>query len=52
MSYSLLCKIINFTQKKNTYNLTDQLQILRSYKLELKKRKKKRNKQLLKSLDL
>jgi hypothetical protein len=52
MSYLLLCKILNFTQKKNTYNISDQLQILRSYKIELKKRKKKKNSQLLKSLDL
>ena len=51
MSYFLLCKILNFTQKKNTFNVSEQLQILRSYKLELKKRIKK-NKQILKSLDL
>ena len=42
---------VNFTQKKNTFNVSEQLQILRSYKIELKKRIKK-NKQILKSLDL
>lgn len=50
MSYFLLCKILNFTQKKNTFNVSEQLQILRNYKLELKKRKKK-DIQLLKSLE-
>jgi hypothetical protein len=46
----MLCKILNFTQKKNTFNVSEQLQILRNYKLELKKRKKK-DIQLLKSLE-
>jgi len=50
MSYFLLCRILNFTQKKNTFNVTEQLQILRSYKIELKKRIKK-NKEVLKGLD-
>jgi len=50
MSYFLLCKILNFTQKKNTFNVSEQLQILRSYKIELKKRKPE-NKQILKSLN-